>query len=159
MVRRVTRTRGLCDSDVDEVLQEVRVRLWKSKASDEKLDGLSTSYMQRVANSAVIDMLRRRRARREEPLDETFDIPSVPSSLMVASPDRSEEDELAHRLERALAQLPLNRRIVVQLHLEGYTRDDMARLTSWSEAKVRNLLYRGLDELRAHMRASSGEAQ
>ena len=157
-VRRVTRLRGLSDSDVDEVLQDVRVRLWKSKASDEKLDGLGASYIQRVAMSAAIDMLRRRRARREEPLHEVVGAPSLPAILLVASPDRSEEDELAYRLEHALAQLPQNRQVVVQLHLEGYTRDDMARLTGWSEAKVRNLLYRGLDDLRAQLRASMVEA-
>ena len=37
----------------------------------------------------------------------------------------------------------------MRLHLQGYHRDEIAGLLGWSEAKTRNLLYRGLDDLRA----------
>lgn len=158
VVLRVARARGLSEADVDEVLQDVRVRLWKAGAPDETLNRLGASYMQRVALSAAVDMLRRRHARREESLDDAVHTESVPASLTVASPDRSSDDELARRLSTSLAQLPRNRRVVVQLHLEGYSREEMSTLTGWSEAKVRNLLYRGLDELRALLRASAEAA-
>lgn len=159
MVRRATRARGLNEADVDEVMQDVRVRLWKSNASDEKLDGLGASYMQRVAMSAAIDLLRRRRARREASLDDVTAGNDMPARLRVASPDRSDDDELAHRLAIALATLPSNRRIVVQLHLDGYARDEMASLTGWTEPKVRNLLYRGLDDLRDALRIDTTESR
>ena len=35
-----------------------------------------------------------------------------------------------------------------KLHLEGYRRDEIEALLGWSEAKTRNLLYRGLSDLR-----------
>jgi len=159
LVRRAARARGLNDSDVDEVLQDVRVRLWKSNASDEKLDGLGASYMQRTAMSAAIDLLRRRRARREASLDDMTTAGVVPCSLRVASPDRSDDEELAHRLSAALAALPSNRRIAVQLHLDGYARDEIASLTGWTEPKVRNLLYRGLDDLRDALRSDARRQQ
>jgi RNA polymerase sigma-70 factor (ECF subfamily) len=34
------------------------------------------------------------------------------------------------------------------MHLAGYERHEIAELLGWSEAKTRNLLYRGLADLR-----------
>jgi RNA polymerase sigma factor (sigma-70 family) len=158
MVRQSARARGLSEADVDEVLQDVRVRLWRSGSDTEKLDALNTSYIQRVAMSAAIDLLRRRRARREESLDAAHEPVETPVVLQVASPDRSDDEALAYRLEMGLAQLARNRRLCVQLHLEGYSRDEIAAMIGWSEPKVRNLLYRGLDELRGLLRESAEHA-
>lgn len=149
LLRASTRARGLSANDADEIIQDVRVRLWKTGASDEKLDGLGASYLQRVVTSAVIDLLRRRRAHREESLDLLADAMTMPEPLQVAPADPIGDDDLARRLELALAHLPRNRRLVVQLHLEGYHRTEIAELMGWTEGKVRNLLYRGLEELRS----------
>ncbi len=154
-VRRSARARGLNEADVDEVLQDVRVRLWKSNASGEKIESLGASYLQRVAISATIDLLRRRRARKEDSFEDVNNVYATPAVLRAPSPDRADNDALAHRLELALARLPRNRRLVVQLHLEGYSKEEIAGLTGWTESKVRNLLYRALDELRALLRSTS----
>ena len=37
------------------------------------------------------------------------------------------------------------------MHLAGYSREEIAQLMGWSEAKTRNLLYRGLAELREQL--------
>jgi RNA polymerase sigma-70 factor (ECF subfamily) len=39
------------------------------------------------------------------------------------------------------------------MHLAGYPRQEIADLLGWSEAKTRNLLYRGLDDLRSRLTA------
>jgi DNA-directed RNA polymerase specialized sigma24 family protein len=49
---------------------------------------------------------------------------------------------------RCLAGMLPTRRVVVQLHLAGHDRAEIARLLGWSEDKVRNLTYRGLADLR-----------
>jgi RNA polymerase sigma factor (sigma-70 family) len=152
LMRQAARARGLVEQDIDEVLQDIRIRLWKTHASDENLDALGASYLHRVAMSAVIDFLRRRTARREDSLESVSAYDTVPASLQVAPVDASAASELAHRLELALGSMVQNRRIVVQLHLEGYERDEISTMTGWTEAKVRNLLYRGLDDLRALLR-------
>ena len=41
-----------------------------------------------------------------------------------------------------------SRRAVVRMHLAGYERAEIGDLLGWSEAKTRNLLYRGLADLR-----------
>jgi RNA polymerase sigma-70 factor (ECF subfamily) len=41
--------------------------------------------------------------------------------------------------------------VAVRYHLSGYDREDIARSLGWSEARTRNLLYRGLDDLRRRL--------
>jgi RNA polymerase sigma-70 factor (ECF subfamily) len=41
-----------------------------------------------------------------------------------------------------------SRRAVVRMHLAGYERHEIGDLLGWTEAKTRNLLYRGLADLR-----------
>jgi RNA polymerase sigma factor (sigma-70 family) len=157
LMRQAARARGLAEHDIDEVLQDIRIRLWKTRASDENLDALGASYLHKVAMSAVIDFLRRRAARREDSLDNVSAHNTLPASLHVAPVDAGASSELAHRLEIALGGMVQNRRLVVQLHLEGYERHEISSMTGWTEAKVRNLLYRGLDDLRALLRADGSE--
>jgi RNA polymerase sigma-70 factor (ECF subfamily) len=40
------------------------------------------------------------------------------------------------------------RRSVVKMYLAGYGREEIADLLGWTEPKTRNLLYRGLADLR-----------
>ena len=51
------------------------------------------------------------------------------------------------------ARLPFvpNRRVVVRMSLAGYDRQQIAVRLGWSDAKVRNLLSRGMDDLRAQL--------
>ena len=37
------------------------------------------------------------------------------------------------------------------MYLAGYDREEIAELFGWTEAKTRNLLYRGLADLRARL--------
>ena len=59
--------------------------------------------------------------------------------------------DLVAALDRALALLVSSRRAVVRMHLAGYPREEIADLMGWSESKTRNLLYRGLDDLRERL--------
>jgi len=149
LARRAARARGLDAAAVDEVLQDVRIRLWRSQSSSEKIEGLGASYLLRVVASTVIDHLRAQRRRREASLDMVVAAPVAPEALQVSMQDFSEQNALAERLGRALEQLSPNRRLAVRLHLEGYERHEIGDMTGWTEAKVRNLIYRGLDDLRA----------
>lgn len=144
----IARARGVRSDELDEIVQDIRLRLWKAQGTAEKIEGLSTSYLMRVATSAVIDRLRARPTR-HVPLPDGEGM--LPSALQVAPDDGADRSALAQQLAQALDRLARNRRILVQLHLEGYDRREMAEMTGWSEAKVRNLLYRGLDDLRAAM--------
>jgi len=152
VARRAGAAHGLQGQDLDEVLQEVRIRLWRVDASaTDKLDALKPSYVYRAALSAAIDLLRRRRARREESLEDG-DAADNDAPMAFAVAESADADLLAsdagRAVEAALSMVVPNRRAVLRMHLAGYDRQEIAALLRWSEAKTRNLLYRGLDDLR-----------
>jgi RNA polymerase sigma factor (sigma-70 family) len=150
MVRSVGARRGLVEADLDEVLQDVRIRLWQAGEGGKALEELGSSYLYHVATTAALDVLRRRRARRA---DDTEDISERADLKMDnASPHETlEARELASQIGAALETLAIDRRVAVRLHLAGYDREDIARMLGWTEARTRNLLYRGLDDLRRRL--------
>lgn len=147
-IRRSARRHGLRGEEIDEVVQEIRVRMWKSLGTAELIRRAKASYIYRAAISASIDLIRRRRARRNDTrsLDDEMD-DDAPESRQRADA-ALDEDEVARMVHRALALLAEPRRAVVRMHLAGYDRYEIADLLGWSEPKTRNLLYRGLADLR-----------
>jgi RNA polymerase sigma-70 factor (ECF subfamily) len=151
MVRRIGLQYRLSEADLDEVLQEVRIRLWRARGSSEQIAAVSTSYVYRTASTAALDVLRRRRTRREALSDE-LDGPVAAGLAAAGGPDRElEGSELAAEVSRAIETIPASRRPVVRMYLAGYPREEIADLMGWTEAKTRNLLYRGLADLRERL--------
>lgn len=154
LLRASGRRRGLSEGEMDELVQDVRVRLWRALGDAEKIRNVGTSYVYRVACTAALDMVRRRRWKRErsiEALDITRDV-GVNAPEGAWPDDVFEQRELVARIERALIRLSEPREVVVRLHLSGYGRLEIARLLGWTEPKVRNLVYRGLTDLRKLLR-------
>jgi RNA polymerase sigma-70 factor (ECF subfamily) len=154
VVRRVGRRYQLSDADVDEVMQEVRIRLWRARPTGgqggEQIEQLSASYVYRTAASAAVDILRRRRARHAKwtvPLDQA----DLPASTASDPTHGVEQSELGEQLARAIEAITPSRRPVVRMYLAGYSREEVAELMGWSEAKTRNLLYRGMADLRERL--------
>jgi len=153
MVRQVGWRHRLSDTDIEEVMQEVRIRLWRAHqtadAASEQIAKAPASYVYRTALSAALDLLRRRRARRTDHMVE------LDERLSAASSDepenRLEATELAAHVARAIDMIPASRRPVVRMYLAGYPREEIAALMGWSEGKTRNLLYRGLADLRERL--------
>ena len=155
MVRQVGRRYRLDESGLDEVMQEVRIRLWRARETSEQVGETNTSYVYRTASSAALDVLRRRRARQADRHDAIDDEGSV-VVLTSSGPDPHavlEGSELAERVARAIDDIPASRRPPVRMHLAGYPREEIASLMGWTEAKTRNLLYRGLADLRERLTA------
>ena len=150
MVRSVGARRGLVEADLDEVLQDVRIRLWQAGEGGKALEELGSSYLYHVATTAALDLLRRRRARRADATDDIHERTELTTEN--ASPhDAVEARELASQIDRAIETLAVDRRVAVRMHLAGYDRADIARMLGWTEARTRNLLYRGLDDLRRRL--------
>jgi RNA polymerase sigma-70 factor (ECF subfamily) len=156
MVRSVGARRGLSEVDIDDVLQEVRIRLWhacneRAAGGDEWIEQLGASYVYRTAMSAAVDILRRQRARAVELTDSLDDQPADLPATSRGPLAELEATELGARISAAVDELPLARRAVVRMYLTGYERDEIAELLGWTEGKTRNLLYRGLDDLRRRL--------
>jgi RNA polymerase sigma-70 factor (ECF subfamily) len=150
MMRRVAWRHRLSEAEVDEVVQEVRIRLWRARPGGENIAAAPASYVYRTAMSAALDLIRRRRARRDEPA-ELDELDAAPGPEAMGAERGLEDAELAIALERALGALPPSRRVAVRAYLAGHDREEIAALLGWTEAKTRNLLYRGLADLRARL--------
>jgi RNA polymerase sigma factor (sigma-70 family) len=156
LLHHVATRHGLASDDVDEVVQEVRVRLWRARQESETIAGLGTSYIYRTALSAALEVVRRKRGSgRVTSLAEFRDERGEHEALAsVESDERGPEHtlaraEFASAVAAAMLELADARRTAVRLHLVGYSRDEIAGMTGWSAAKARNLIYRGLADLRA----------
>lgn len=137
----------------DEIEQEARLRLWRAIESEREIND-PASYLYRIAVTTTLDAVRKVKRKREEQIIAGDDPEEfIASHTLVAdplcAPDReAERRQLIRRVEEAMAQLPDNRRTAVGLHLEGLTTQEIADLLGWSEPKARNLVYRGLSDVR-----------
>jgi RNA polymerase sigma-70 factor (ECF subfamily) len=152
----------LCPKDLgiqfDDVEQEARLRLWRALASEREIAD-PASYIYKVAATATIDAVRRVKVRREEQIQlGEEDDPEPPGIRLPANSEKSPEREaerqqVIRKVERALSQLAENRRRAVGLYLQELTTQEIADILGWTEAKARNLVYRGLEDLRRQLRA------
>ncbi len=152
MVRQVARRYRLDESDVEEVMQEVRIRLWRARETSEQIGEVSTSYVYRTASSAALDVIRRRRSRKAEHHQSIDEEGAGEIATPVSGPHGDlEASELGAQVAGAIATIPESRRPAVRMYLAGYPREEIASLMGWTEGKTRNLLYRGLADLRERL--------
>jgi RNA polymerase sigma-70 factor (ECF subfamily) len=145
----------------DDVEQEARLRLWKALARERKIDD-PASYLYRIAATATIDAVRRVRAKREEALEPEGAADGAPGPARLSAADSSLERSTARRLlvqrvATVLERWPAERRLLLNLHLQGFTTQEIAQQLGWTEPKARNLVYRTLRELRESLRAEGVE--
>jgi RNA polymerase sigma-70 factor (ECF subfamily) len=161
IVRLCPRTAGL---SVDDIEQEARVQLWRALQGEREIS-YPGSYIYKVAVSATIRAIRRANARCEEPLPDEHEYAATDTAALSAlhSDPGSSPEAMAERAEQrrtvraALARLSKNRRLAVGLHLQGMTSIEIADLLGWTEAKARNLVHRGLKDLRRQLGSGKTE--
>lgn len=132
---------GWLRDQADDLVQEALLKVLRKEP-----EGLGPSYLWRVAHSAVMDEIRRRRRIREEPGDE--------SRLETASePAKPVQDALAIRegIAAGLGRLNEARRSAVLLFLHGYTLAETARALGWDRKRADNMRHLGLAELRRYL--------
>ena len=144
---------GLEGFDRDDLMQRVRVRVWHAlKRRGAGAPALEPGYVHAAATSAAIDIVREQRAHQ----------PGARLPLDAAEPELGSAGfagntaDLLTALDAALARLDPARRVAVRFHLSGVHARDIARMSGWTEAKARNLLYRGLADLKAALEGAGG---
>ena len=152
----------LCPHDkglqFDDIEQEARMRLWRALQDEREVTNYA-SYLYRIAATATIDAMRRIQARHEEQLHVLMEESVGQAEVVVVpapvkdSPERvAESREAVGKVMSAVGRLPDEQRRAVGMYLQGMTSQDVADLMSWTEPKARNLIYRGLKELRKSLR-------
>ncbi len=163
LVRRVAWRYGFEGDDLDEVMQDVRLRLWRARGESEQITGSTASYVYRTATSAALDLIRRRRrvgVREERAADarEDAEVGSGAGGETVSGASNPEADLEAADIRAAVAaavdRITPSRRAVVRMYLMGHPPMEIATLMGWTEPKTRNLLYRGLADVRTQLAAA-----
>lgn len=149
--------------DLEDVEQEVRVKIWTFLKKGKKVDNLP-SYIKRVAYSKTIDELRK--AMKQRPSSEPESLRRVFTGAdQIAAPPRDffpedllDESETRETVRRMVDSLSENRRKVLSLFLTGQTIEEIASSLNWERTKVRHLFYRGVEDLREISRSRAGNA-
>jgi len=134
------------DADAEDVLQTVFLRVVRGEIVLEPEEGAAV-YLHRAAVHGGLDVLRRRRAAKADPIEASA--PDLPDPAVPA--DRKLADrELEATLRAAIAALPERQAEFVTLrYLEGLGNREIARMTGTSWGTVAVTLHRARTHLRA----------
>lgn len=134
----------LTDAVAEDVEQKVAVALWKAMPG-EQIPRHPASYLYRAAVRETVRALRPLQKARsgELPIDHRDPSPS-PDALL-------ESKELGMTIRDALSNLAPDRRRAVQAHLMGFGVQEIMEIRGWSYNRARNLIARGMADLRREL--------
>jgi RNA polymerase sigma factor (sigma-70 family) len=130
--------------DVDDLVQESYLRIWKARASQPVHS--ARSFLFQIARRLAIDVLRRRRTSRIEAVPDLMTLPVADASPGVAE-SASLQEEL-WLLTRALHALPPRcREVMVLRKIEGLSQKEIAARLGVTEGTVQVHVVQGLRRL------------
>lgn len=130
----------------DDLVQIAMLRVMDLQERSEGKRQFSSSYLWKVAHSALIDEIRRHRRRQEVAIEDAtpVDLPATNSS---SPEERARSREVGDGIRDCLAQMVPARREAVALKLQGHSVPQAAKILGWTAKKTENLVYRGLKDL------------
>jgi RNA polymerase sigma-70 factor (ECF subfamily) len=141
------------NSDVQDIAQQVFIRVWKS-AARYRPRAKFTTWLLKITRNLVFNELRRTKRRAQMPLqpDPEGEEITLPDEV-TAPPDASLlEHELQRAIEDAIGQLPETQRMALILRrYEELSYEDIAEVLDLSVPAVKSLLFRARTELRARL--------
>jgi RNA polymerase sigma-70 factor (ECF subfamily) len=141
------------NSEVEDIAQQVFVRVWKS-AKRYVPRAKFTTWLLKITRNLVFNELRRRSRHAHMPLQlepEEEERPMKDERAM--APDAALlEQELQRAIETAIAQLPETQRMAVVLRrYDDLSYEQIAEVLDQSVPAVKSLLFRARTELRSHL--------
>ena len=141
---------GWLSNQRDDLVQAAVMRVMHivSKQTDdpEGDPAFASSYLYRVAHSALVDEIRRATRRQETGLDDSA-VERV--AVNFRDPERvAESRQIGRGIQECLSRMQRDRRLAVTLHLQGHSVPDAARVLDWPAKRTENLVYRGMADLR-----------
>ncbi len=131
--------------DPDDISQEIRIKIWRLLHYEKNIKNYA-SYIKKIVNSSVIDLLRK--CKRDEGIVFSERQKRVSEIKGIYPAVIPLEEVLRDRVAQAVDSLIESRRNVVRLHLLDMTIEEISAFYGWSTNKTRNLLYRGLADLK-----------
>lgn len=140
--------------DADDIIQEVRIKIWRLVKSEKNVVNYA-SYIKKIVDTAVIDQLRLHR--REELLLKLEKQKQVAELMNGYRPEVLRLALKKEALAKAVDGLIPSRRSAVKLYLLNMSIEEISRFYGWSQHKTRNLLYRGLADLKRSIKSLEAE--
>jgi RNA polymerase sigma-70 factor, ECF subfamily len=141
------------NSDVEDIAQQVFVRVWKS-AKRYVPRAKFTTWLLKITRNLVFNELRRRSRHAQFPLQtEPEDEERPVRDEHAMAPDASLlEQELQQAIETAITQLPESQRLAVVLRrYDDLSYEEIAEVLDQSVPAVKSLLFRARSELRIRL--------
>jgi RNA polymerase sigma factor (sigma-70 family) len=143
-------------ADMDDIEQEVKIAVWRQIEKNEKGIHNLGSYIWRVAYTTTSKVMKRLTEQRKELIgawDDCREADKAFQSPENSSPDRQfQSRELLQIVRESVDGLIDSRRQVVKLYLSGMSAEEITEYFGWTDGKARNLLSRGLADLREMLR-------
>lgn len=151
LIRRVVRhvAGRRAESVLDDVEQKVMIGVWRRLQGEQALE-LTPSYLYKAALRETVRTLRQESARRVEPLGDGL---SEPPAEAPGPADELRGRERGEAIEACLQELAPERQRAVRLHLLGFRVEEMMTVCGWPYQKARNLIARGMADLRVALRS------
>jgi RNA polymerase sigma factor (sigma-70 family) len=141
------------NSDVEDIAQQVFIRVWKS-ARRYVPRAKFTTWLLKITRNLVFNELRRAKRRAQVPLQSEPGIEELPlKDETNPAPDASLlEDELQRAIEEAIMQLPESQRLALVLRrYEQLSYEEIAEVLDLSVPAVKSVLFRARTELRSRL--------
>lgn len=141
------------NSDVEDIAQQVFIRVWKS-AKRYVPRAKFTTWLLKITRNLVFNELRRTKRRAQIPLQSEpgTDDPPLKDEMNLAPDASLLEVELQRAIEQAILQLPETQRMAVVLRrYEQLSYEQIADVLELSVPAVKSVLFRARTELRARL--------
>jgi RNA polymerase sigma-70 factor (ECF subfamily) len=141
------------NSDVEDIAQQVFIRVWKS-ARRYVPRAKFTTWLLKITRNLVFNELRRARRRAQVSLQSNAGAEEIPlKDETNPAPDASLlEDELQRAIEEAIMQLPESQRMALVLRrYEQLSYEQIAEVLDLSVPAVKSVLFRARTELRSRL--------
>jgi len=141
------------NSDVEDIAQQVFIRVWKS-ARRYVPQAKFTTWLLKITRNLVFNELRRAKRHAHVPLQLETGVEDPPLKDETQSPPDSSllEVELQRKIEEAILQLPEAQRMALVLRrYEQLSYDQIAEVLDLSVPAVKSVLFRARTELRSRL--------
>ena len=141
------------NSDVEDIAQQVFIRVWKS-ARRYVPRAKFTTWLLKITRNLVFNELRRTKRRAQVPLQSEpgTDDPPLKDEMNLAPDASLLEVELRRTIEEAILQLPETQRMALVLRrYEQLSYEEIADVLELSVPAVKSVLFRARTELRTRL--------
>jgi RNA polymerase sigma-70 factor (ECF subfamily) len=151
----VARMMGGAGPEVEEVAQDIFLRVWKS-AGTYRAEGKFTTWLMTVVRNQVFTRSGQKNRRKDIDGEDFLD-EETGESWMEQQPDAAVQSpaealslrDLERAVEEACRQLPENQRLVVHLRqYEGLEFEEIGKITGMSLTAVKALMFRARESLK-----------